>query len=81
MGGNSCLAGDYYGAWSYDEPKQPAIGDKIVFRDMIHYTMVKTTVFNGVTHPSIVLYDSQTGFRLIRKFGYEDYKQRMGALP
>ena len=81
MGGNSCLAGDYYGAWLYDEPKHPAIGDKIVFRDMIHYTMVKTTVFNGVTHPSIVLYDSQTGFRLIRKFGYEDYKQRMGALP
>ena len=77
MGGNSCLAGDFYGDWAFDEGKEPAIGDKIVFRDMIHYTMVKTTMFNGVTHPSIGIWNPQEGFRLVRKFGYEDYKNRM----
>ena len=44
---------------------------------MIHYTMVKTTLFNGVTHPAIGIYDPEEGFRLVRKFGYEDYKYRM----
>lgn len=78
MGGNSCLAGDCLGAWAFDDAKEPAIGDSIVFRDMIHYTMVKTTMFNGVTHPSIVLYDPDQGVRIIRKFNYLDYKQRMG---
>lgn len=77
MGGNSCLAGDFYGNWAFDDGKEPEIGDKIVFRDMIHYTMVKTTMFNGVTHPSIGVWSPQDGFRLIRKFGYEDYKNRM----
>lgn len=81
MGGNSCLAGDYYGKWAYNQPHQPQVGDKVVFRDMIHYTMVKTTMFNGVSHPAIVIYDPEKGFRTIREFGYEDYKQRMGALP
>ena len=82
MGGNSCLAGDNFGAWAFNtKGHQPQVGDMVVFRDMIHYTMVKTTLFNGVTHPSIVTYDSIKGFRTIRKFGYIDYKQRMGALP
>jgi carboxynorspermidine decarboxylase len=75
MGGNSCLAGDFQGDWSFD--KEPDVGDRIVFRDMIHYTMVKTTMFNGVTHPSIGIYDNDKGFELVRKFGYEDYKNRM----
>ena len=75
MGGNSCLAGDYYGDWAFD--KEPKVDDKVVFRDMIHYTMVKTTMFNGVTHPSIGIYDPQTGFRLVRQFGYEDFRNRM----
>ena len=75
MGGNSCLAGDYYGDWAFD--KEPEVGDKVIFRDMIHYTMVKTTMFNGVTHPSIGIYDPQTGFRLVRQFGYEDFRNRM----
>ena len=78
MGGNSCLAGDYYGSWSFDDHHQPHVGERIVFRDMIHYTMVKTTMFNGVTHPSIGIYDPESGFRLVRKFNYLDYKQRMG---
>lgn len=77
MGGNSCLAGDYYGDWAFDGGREPEIGEKIVFRDMLHYTMVKTTMFNGVTHPSIGIWNPQTGFRLVRRFGYEDYKNRM----
>ena len=77
MGGNSCLAGDSCGDWAFDGGREPQIGDRIIFRDMIHYTMVKTTMFNGVTHPSIGIYNPDSGFRLIRKFGYEDYKGRM----
>ena len=74
MGGNSCLAGDYMGEWSFSE--EPYIGKRIVFEDMIHYTMVKTTTFNGVPHPSIGTW-SERGFTLIKKFGYEDYKNRL----
>jgi carboxynorspermidine decarboxylase len=75
MGGNSCLAGDYMGNWSFKEPLK--VGDQIVFNDMIHYTMVKTCTFNGVKHPSIGIWDEQDGFKLLRKFGYEDYKNRL----
>ena len=78
MGGNSCLAGDTYGSWSFDVPHTPQVGELVVFRDMIHYTMVKTTMFNGVTHPSLVLFTPEEGFKVIRTFGYQDYKQRMG---
>lgn len=75
MGGNSCLAGDFVGSWSFDSPLK--VGDRIVFEDMIHYTLVKTTMFNGVTHPSIGIWSLNNEFRLIREFGYEDYKNRM----
>jgi carboxynorspermidine decarboxylase len=75
MGGNSCLSGDFYGSWSFDEELKP--GDRIVFEDMIHYTMVKTTMFNGVSHPSIGIWTKDNEFKLIREFGYEDYKGRM----
>lgn len=75
MGGNSCLSGDFVGDWSFDKPLQ--IGDKIVFEDMLHYTTVKTTMFNGVTHPSLAIYDQKHGLRIVRTFGYEDYKARM----
>lgn len=78
MGGNSCLAGDCIGCWSFDDNHWPQVGDVVVFRDMIHYTMVKTTMFNGVTHPSIVTYHPQRGFETLRRFGYKDYKERMG---
>ena len=77
MGGNSCLAGDFYGDWSFDDGHEPIVGERIVFRDMIHYTMVKTTMFNGVTHPEIGIYDPATGYRCVRKFGYADYRDRM----
>ena len=75
MGGNSCLSGDFFGNWSFDQPLKP--GDRIVFEDMIHYTMVKTTTFNGVQHPSIGVWNDEKGFRLIRRFGYQDYKTRL----
>ncbi|MDD2286061.1 MAG: carboxynorspermidine decarboxylase [Paludibacter sp.] len=75
MGGNSCLAGDFYGDWSFDKPLQA--GDRIIFEDMIHYTMVKTTMFNGVSHPSIGIWTKDNEFKLVREFGYEDYKNRM----
>jgi len=75
MGGNSCLSGDFYGDWSFDNELK--IGDRIVFEDMIHYTMVKTTMFNGVSHPGMGIWTKDNEFKLIREFGYEDYKGRM----
>lgn len=75
IGGNSCLSGDVMGDWSFDsELKQ---GDRIVFMDMIHYTMVKTTTFNGVHHPSIGIWTKEGQFRLLKEFGYSDYKYRL----
>jgi carboxynorspermidine decarboxylase len=75
MGGISCLAGDYMGNWSFDKELKP--GDKIIFDDMIHYTTVKTTMFNGVNHPSIGIWNEKSGFRLIKEYNYQDYKNRL----
>ena len=75
LGGNSCLAGDFMDDWSFSQKLKS--GDRIVFLDMIHYTMVKTTTFNGVQHPSIGIWTKEGKFRLIREFGYEDYKNRL----
>jgi len=75
MGGISCLAGDYMGNWSFDKELKP--GDKIIFDDMIHYTTVKTTMFNGVSHPCIGIWSEKSGFRLIKEFNYQDYKNRL----
>lgn len=75
MGGISCLAGDYMGNWSFDKELKP--GDKIIFDDMIHYTTVKTTMFNGVSHPSIGIWNGNSGFKLIKEFNYQDYKNRL----
>jgi len=75
LGGSSCLSGDFMGDWSFDKELMP--GDRIVFLDMIHYTMVKTTTFNGVHHPSIGIWTLDNKFRLIREFGYDDYKNRL----
>ncbi|MCB1086069.1 MAG: carboxynorspermidine decarboxylase, partial [Verrucomicrobiae bacterium] len=68
--------GDVIGDYSFETPLQ--VGDRIVFREMAHYTMVKTTMFNGVPHPSICLYREDHSIDLIRRFGYEDYRNRMG---
>jgi carboxynorspermidine decarboxylase len=75
MGGNSCLSGDFMGDWSFEKELKP--GDRIVFMDMIHYTMVKTTTFNGVQHPSIGIWTKDREFRLLKEFGYSDYKNRL----
>lgn len=75
IGGNSCLSGDVMGDWSFENELKT--GDRLVFWDMIHYTMVKTSTFNGVHHPSIGMWTKEGKFRLIREFGYSDYKNRL----
>jgi carboxynorspermidine decarboxylase len=75
MGGISCLAGDFMGNWSFDKELKP--GDKIIFDDMIHYTTVKTNMFNGVHHPSIGIWTEKSGLQLIKEFSYHDYKDRL----
>ena len=74
MGGNSCLSGDYMGDWSFDHPLR--IGEAVIFRDMLHYTTVKTNLFNGIPHPSIALRQADGQLLLLRRFGYEDYRDR-----
>ena len=75
IGGNSCLSGDYMGDWSFEKPLQ--VGDRLIFEDMIHYTTVKTTMFNGIPHPSLALWSKDDELLMYRTFGYEDYKNRM----
>jgi len=76
LAGPSCLAGDVIGDWSFDKPLKP--GDRLVFEDMSHYTMVKTTTFNGIQHPAICTFEPETGeLRVVRKFGYEDFRSRL----
>lgn len=76
LGGLTCLAGDVIGDYSFDAPLE--IGQKLVFLDMGHYSMVKNTTFNGVPLPSIGIYNPETTeTRIVRKFGYEDYRDRL----
>ncbi len=75
LGGNSCLSGDYMGSWRFNHALK--IGERIIFEDMIHYTTVKTNMFNGINHPSIGMLHSDGTFELYRKFSYEDYRDRM----
>lgn len=75
LGGLTCLAGDVIGDYSFREPLKP--GDRLVFCDMAHYTMVKNNTFNGVGLPSIALYSEAEGVKLIKRFGYEDFKFRL----
>ena len=75
IGGNSCLSGDFMGLWQFDHDL--CIGETLIFEDMIHYTTVKTNTFNGITHPSIGMLHSDGMFELLRRYGYEDYRDRM----
>ena len=75
LGGNSCLSGDYVGDWSFVRPLQA--GDRLRLEDMNHYTTVKTTMFNGISHPSIVLCRASGECEVLREFTYQDYKSRM----
>ncbi len=76
LGACTCLAGDVIGDFSFDSPLSP--GDELVFDDMSHYTMVKTTYFNGVRHPGIVLQHGDGALETVREFSYADYKARLG---
>ena len=75
LGGNSCLSGDFMGYWRFDHELK--VGDEIIFEDMIHYTTVKTNMFNGIGHPSIGMLHTDGTFELYRKYEYEDYRDRM----
>lgn len=76
LGGLTCLAGDVINEYSFPQPLQ--LGQKLVFTDMAHYTMVKSSTFNGVPHPDIDIYDPATGqVRVVRRFGYEDFKRKL----
>ena len=76
LGGMTCLAGDVIGDYSFASPLE--VGQRLVFDDMSHYTMVKTTTFNGINLPSIALWNPETDqLRVIRQFGYEDFRQRL----
>ena len=75
LGGNSCLSGDFMGDWLFDHELQ--IGENIIFEDMLHYTTVKTNMFNGITHPSIALLKTNNELEILREYTYEDYKNRM----
>ncbi|MDR2151254.1 MAG: carboxynorspermidine decarboxylase [Helicobacteraceae bacterium] len=75
LGGSTCLAGDVIGDYSFD--RELKIGDRIIFEDMIHYTMVKTNMFNGAALPSIVKIDLNGATQIVKRFGYEDYKNRL----
>ncbi|MBU3070008.1 carboxynorspermidine decarboxylase [Aestuariicella sp. G3-2] len=76
LGGQTCLAGDVMGDYSFDHPLQT--GQRLMFDDMSHYTMVKTSTFNGIGLPSIALWNSETDdLKIVKQFGYEDFKQRL----
>ena len=75
LGGNSCLAGDFMSSWSFDHELQ--VGEEVIFEDMIHYTTVKTCMFNGISHPAIGMLHEDGMLQILRQFGYEDYRNRM----
>ncbi|MEC9314469.1 MAG: carboxynorspermidine decarboxylase, partial [Pseudomonadota bacterium] len=76
LGGLTCLAGDVIGDYSFPEPLQ--IGQRLIFEDMSHYTMVKTTTFNGTKLPAIAIWNSETdALRVVKEFGYQDFKHRL----
>ena len=75
LGGNRCLSGDFMGMWQFDH--ELAVGEEVIFEDMIHYTTVKTTMFNGIAHPAIGMLHTDGSLEILRRYGYEDYKNRM----
>ena len=75
LGGDSCLSGDFMGYWQFDHKLQ--VGENVIFEDMLHYTTVKTNMFNGISHPSIMLAKENGDLELLHEYTYEDYKNRM----
>ena len=76
IGGTSCLSGDFLEVYGFDKPVKP--GERIVFKDMMHYTTVKTNMFNGVRHPDLGVWSLEKGYRSLRTYSYKDYRRRMG---
>ena len=76
IGGVSCLSGDFMTEYSFD--KELKIGDRLILEDMMHYTTVKSTMFNGVKHPNICILKKNGGLEIVREFVYKDYVKRMG---
>lgn len=75
VGGNSCLSGDYISKWYFQSP--PEVGERLIFEDMIHYTTVKTNMFNGITHPSIWMHHLDETWELLREYDSREYLERM----
>ena len=75
LGGNSCLSGDFMASWVFDHALR--VGEQVIFEDMIHYTTVKTCMFNGIQHPALVMQHSNGEMEVLRRFSYEDYRDRM----
>ena len=75
LGGNTCLAGDIMGDYSFDEPLE--VGSKIIFEDQIHYTFVKNTTFNGIKLPSLAILRKNGELDIVKEFGYENYRNRL----
>ena len=75
LGGNSCLSGDFMSSWKFDHELK--VGEEVIFEDMIHYTTVKTCMFNGITHPALGMLHEDGNLEILRQFGYEDYRNRM----
>ena len=75
LSGNSCLSGDFMGSWQFDHELQ--VGEEIIFEDMIHYTTVKTNMFNGISHPAIAMLHKDGQLEILREYRYEDYRDRM----
>ena len=75
LGGNSCLSGDFMSSWRFDHELK--VGEEVIFEDMIHYTTVKTCMFNGISHPALAMLRKDGKLEILRHFGYEDYRNRM----
>lgn len=75
LGGNSCLSGDFMSSWRFDHELK--VGEEVIFEDMIHYTTVKTCMFNGISHPALAMLHKDGKMEILRRFGYEDYRNRM----
>jgi carboxynorspermidine decarboxylase len=75
LGGNSCLSGDFMSSWRFDHELK--VGEEVIFEDMIHYTTVKTCMFNGISYPALAMLHKDGKLEILRRFGYEDYRNRM----
>ena len=76
LGGKTCMTGDVIGEYSFAKPLK--VGDRLIFTDMMQYSFVKNTTFNGVPLPDLAIWDEKTGYRVVRSFGYDEFRHRLG---